>query len=245
MNACDLLPAFNLAAQIWREQVAADTYPQEVLDAANTLELAIINMMARISAMSADKRLAKEKIIDNADRVLDGSDDGEPVTVNLRCSIARDRARRSHPRAEHCAVVNNMATRDYDKSVPIRINLAAKIAFPDGSIGPKGLRKERDAGRLVTEIIADREYVTLAAIEEMRELCRVRPKEPALSGEKRAGSPTAPFPTPPDGMSAKETASIAQEKAKQILARLKKSSRAFSSPGTPRPGRRGGSNITS
>lgn len=70
---------------------------------------------------------------------------------------------------------------DYDVEAPIRLDLAARIAFPDGSMGVKGLRKERDAGRLVTEIIANKEYTTLAAIVRMRELCRVRPKRPPAS----------------------------------------------------------------
>lgn len=38
-----------------------------------------------------------------------------------------------------------------------------------------GLRKERDKGRLVTEMIAGKEYTTLADIERMRELCRFQP----------------------------------------------------------------------
>jgi hypothetical protein len=64
----------------------------------------------------------------------------------------------------------------YDDNTPLRIDIAAKIAFPDESMGPPGLRKERDAGRLVTELIAGKEYVTLKAIADMRELCRGRRK---------------------------------------------------------------------
>lgn len=63
-----------------------------------------------------------------------------------------------------------------DNNTPLRLNVAAEIALPDGSMGAAGLRKERDADRLQTELIAGKEYVTLAAIAEMRELCRGRRK---------------------------------------------------------------------
>ena len=52
-------------------------------------------------------------------------------------------------------------------------------------MGAPGLRKERDAGRLQTEMIAGKEYTTLAAIQKMRELCRVVPK-PTLAQQKTA-----------------------------------------------------------
>lgn len=84
---------------------------------------------------------------------------------------------------------------------PLRLDIAAKIAFPDGTMGASGLRKERDRGRLVTEMIAGKEYTTLAAIERMRELCRVPAKEPALSGERKAGRLTGHSGAKPAGTS--------------------------------------------
>jgi hypothetical protein len=51
------------------------------------------------------------------------------------------------------------------------------MAFPDGTMGAPGLRKERDAG-LVTEIIAGKEYVTLAAIADIRKGCPLAPTFP-------------------------------------------------------------------
>ena len=80
---------------------------------------------------------------------------------------------------------------DFDKDAPIRLDRAAKIAFPDGSMTAKGLRKERDKGRLLTEIIAGKEYTTLGAIDRMRELCRVQPRAPASPDRGRpSGSVT-------------------------------------------------------
>jgi hypothetical protein len=62
------------------------------------------------------------------------------------------------------------------REMPLRMAVAARIAFPDGTMGSSGLRKERERGRLVTEMIAGKEYTTLGAIEHMRELCRFVPK---------------------------------------------------------------------
>lgn len=52
----------------------------------------------------------------------------------------------------------------FDDTTPLRVDIAAQIAFPGGSMEAVGPRKERDAGRLETEPIAGKEYVTLAAI---------------------------------------------------------------------------------
>lgn len=62
------------------------------------------------------------------------------------------------------------------QTAPLRLEVAARIAFPYNGITAVGLRKERDKGRLVTAIVAGKEYTTLADIERMRELCRVHPK---------------------------------------------------------------------
>ncbi|ESX17943.1 hypothetical protein NKH34_23025 [Mesorhizobium sp. M1148] len=47
---------------------------------------------------------------------------------------------------------------DYDIDAPLRLDTAANLAFPDGTMGVKGFRKERDQGRLTTEMIANKEY---------------------------------------------------------------------------------------
>ncbi|MBZ9795728.1 excisionase [Mesorhizobium sp. ES1-4] len=123
---------------------------------------------------------------------------------------------------------------DYSKDAPIRIDTAVKIAFPDGSMSVKGLRKERDANRLTTEIIANKEYTTLAAIERMRELCRVQAKERALSGVMNTGKRTGRLCTPPDGISSTESVELAQAAAEASLERLKSASMRTLSKSTPR-----------
>ncbi|TPL86798.1 hypothetical protein FJ950_10375 [Mesorhizobium sp. B2-3-14] len=123
---------------------------------------------------------------------------------------------------------------DYDKDAPLRLETAAKIAFPDGTMGAKGLRKERDQGRLATEIIANKEYTTLAAIERMRELCRVQAKALASSGETNTGRKTANSCRPPAGISKSKSVELAQAAAEATLERLKNASKPTSRTSTPR-----------
>src|SRR5258708_29705323 len=65
----------------------------------------------------------------------------------------------------------------FDPDAPLRLSVAAKLAFPDGSMTASGLRREAARGRLVIECIANRHYTTIAAIERMRQLCRVEAKD--------------------------------------------------------------------
>ena len=55
---------------------------------------------------------------------------------------------------------------------PLRLEVAARLAFPDGSITVSGLRREIARGRLAFEMIAGKQFTTLTNIAEMRELCR-------------------------------------------------------------------------
>src|SRR5271156_3250271 len=59
---------------------------------------------------------------------------------------------------------------------PLRLAVAAALAYPDGSMTASGLRREAARGRLAIERTAGKDYTTLAAIAEMRCLCRVEPK---------------------------------------------------------------------
>src|SRR5215469_13544168 len=55
---------------------------------------------------------------------------------------------------------------------PLRLKRAAEIAFPDGGMTASGLRREAKRGRLVIERIANKDFVTLRNIEDMRAKCR-------------------------------------------------------------------------
>lgn len=58
-----------------------------------------------------------------------------------------------------------------DIDTPLRLDVIAKIAFPDGTLGFPGLRKERNNGRLETAIIAGKEYASMLDICRMRIRC--------------------------------------------------------------------------
>jgi hypothetical protein len=64
-------------------------------------------------------------------------------------------------------------------TTPLRLEVAAELGFPDGSMTTGALRRLAAAQKLDHEKISGRYYVTLAAIEEMRERCRVKAKAPA------------------------------------------------------------------
>jgi hypothetical protein len=69
------------------------------------------------------------------------------------------------------------------KDTPLRLEVAARLAFPDGSMKLAGLRREIARGRLTYEVIAGKHYTTLANIEAMRELCRVTAKAPVSTSD--------------------------------------------------------------
>lgn len=72
-------------------------------------------------------------------------------------------------------------------TTPLRLEIAAKIAFPDGSMKLAGLRREIARGRLSYEMIAGKHYTTLSDIEDMRRLCRVQANAPRADSSRRAG----------------------------------------------------------
>src|SRR6266436_10391588 len=76
-----------------------------------------------------------------------------------------------------CAIAAIPSPDKITPDTPLRLGVAAALAFPDGSMTASGLRREGARGRLAIERIAGKDYTTLAAIEEMRALCRVPQKE--------------------------------------------------------------------
>jgi hypothetical protein len=75
-----------------------------------------------------------------------------------------------------CAVASIPSPEQVTPDTPLRLEIAAALAFPDGSMTAAGLRREAARGRLVIERIAGKDYTTLAHIERMREACRVGAK---------------------------------------------------------------------
>ena len=64
------------------------------------------------------------------------------------------------------------ARADVHADTPLRLDVAAALAYPDGSMTASGLRREHRRGRLIIERTAGKDYTTLADIERMRALCR-------------------------------------------------------------------------
>jgi hypothetical protein len=69
------------------------------------------------------------------------------------------------------------------RDTPLRLEVAARLAFPDGSMKLASLRREIARGRLTYEEIAGKHYTTLANIDAMRELCRVSAKAPVSTSD--------------------------------------------------------------
>jgi hypothetical protein len=105
---------------------------------------------------------------------------------------------------------------------PLRLETAAKLAFPDGGLTAAGLRSEAHKGHLVIETIANKQFTTLNNIEKMRETCRDNQKGQG-SGSNRSGKKTAGSASGQHGSSATERAKLAraalEETAKQLSER--------------------------
>jgi hypothetical protein len=84
---------------------------------------------------------------------------------------------------------------EIDLTTPLRLAVAAALAYPDGSMTAGGLRREAKRGRLAIERTAGKDYTTLAAIEEMRQLCRVVPKDPVCGSVPPGGTRAGKSPT--------------------------------------------------
>jgi hypothetical protein len=69
---------------------------------------------------------------------------------------------------------------------PLRLADAIKFGIPHGGMTVSGLRREAARGRLVIEQIANKDFTTLRAIEEMRKSCRVNQNPPASGSGPRA-----------------------------------------------------------
>src|SRR6266699_2842510 len=93
----------------------------------------------------------------------------------------------------YCAIASMPPPEKITPETPLRLEIAAVIAFPDGSMTASGLRREGARGRLVIERIAGKDFTTLANIERMRRLCRVDVRAPdsisdSAADEKLCGS---------------------------------------------------------
>jgi hypothetical protein len=107
---------------------------------------------------------------------------------------------------------------------PLRLSVAAARAFPDGSMTASGLRREAVRGNLVIERIASKDYTTLANIERMSELWRVKAKAHDCGSGQHAGE-AAELSAKRSGSSSTATSTSPQDALRIKLAKQKSAHR--------------------
>ncbi len=78
-----------------------------------------------------------------------------------------------------------MSVRAYTPDSPMRLDEAARIAFPLGNMTKSGVRREIERGNLDASRIAGRYFVTLLAIREMMDRCRVQKHHPDCGSDRQ------------------------------------------------------------
>src|SRR5689334_11013688 len=61
---------------------------------------------------------------------------------------------------------------------PLRLDVAARLHFPDGSISGRSLEREAAKGNLIVMRIAGKAFTTLSELTKMCEKCRSQPSRP-------------------------------------------------------------------
>ena len=90
---------------------------------------------------------------------------------------------------------------EIDDDTPLRLDVAAALAFAGGSMSASGLRREAQRGRLALMRIAGKDWTTLRAIAEMKSRCLAPPKVPASTSSQPAETKPVASPAPLDGSS--------------------------------------------
>src|SRR5262249_4443525 len=115
---------------------------------------------------------------------------------------------------------------------PLRLDVAAALAFPDGSMTASGLRREAAKGRLAIERVAGKDFTTLAAIENMRALCRVPQKAFVCGFARKTETPMAPSASARFGSSEMDHAKSARAALQKIARAPSERSASTSQPST-------------
>jgi len=115
-------------------------------------------------------------------------------------------------------------------TTPLRLDIAAQIAFPDGSIGVSGLRREIERGNLRVEQIAGKTFTTLANIEDMRKKCAIPTKGRESSSENHGGRENPTDGSSSTAMPAAVASSARQAHLRQVAQGLRNSGRTPKKP---------------
>jgi len=108
-------------------------------------------------------------------------------------------------------VARELAEMIFGHDTPLRLDAAAKIAFPDGSMTANGLRLEARRGRLVIARIAGKDFTTLNHIKRMVELCHVSQARRDSGNGRNGGISQGNSVTLPPGLSSMAVANSALE----------------------------------
>ncbi len=111
--------------------------------------------------------------------------------------------------------------------IPYRLPDIIPLAYPHGGMTLTGLRREIARGNLVVEKTAGKFFVTLRAINEMRERCRVNPSGLTSGTATRATRRAASSSRPANG-----TSSTAENMSAQDALRMRKQRQIASSHST-------------
>ena len=115
-------------------------------------------------------------------------------------------------------------------TTPLRLNIAAQIAFPDGGVGVSGLRREIARGNLRVEQIAGKTFTTLANIEDMRKKCAIPTKGRESSSENHGGRENPTDGSSSTAMPADVASSARQAHLRQVAQGLRNSGRTPKKP---------------
>ena len=121
---------------------------------------------------------------------------------------------------------------DVPLDAPLRLEIAARLAYPDGSMTALGLRKEAGRGRLAIERVAGKDYTTLSAISEMRTKCLLEPKGRGSGSGRNADQPVANSSRERHGSSSTLDAIAPQDALRAKLQLRKHGSLSTSPPNT-------------
>src|SRR3954463_7833903 len=100
--------------------------------------------------------------------------------------------------------IKNPQPENVTPTTPLRLQVAARLAFPAGSMSASALRRLALSGQVDPARIAGKIFVTLNAIAEMRTRCRVPAKAPISPSNVAEDEP-------PNGLSEMAKKSLAQD----------------------------------
>ena len=109
-----------------------------------------------------------------------------------------------------------------DPDTPLRLDMAAKVAFPHGGMTAVGLRREAKRGKLVIERVAGKDYTTLNHIRRMREQCHVNQGRRDSGNDRNGEIGQASSLTLPPGSSSMAVARSALDSTLQTLSGRRK-----------------------